>query len=227
MNNAITILSLFVAGISGVASILWSTRYMKSKQAELDAKDAEINAKESELRSRLASKVEQLKLKDEQIQMLEIFQSPMLVERFKNKIALLEELNAELYGEVDELKKANETLLKQVREVNLSNQRFSESIPGLAVPEEVRSSLTAYVTGSGNVIQGIGQSAYGLLLVGERIMRTTDEISKVTSLELDPTPTASVVVTDIVEVEVTDPVSSETNNDNVNVDEPDDSEDGE
>ena len=76
MQNAITILSLIVAIISGITGILWSIRYKESKQAELDAKDAEISAKEAELKSMLMSK-------DEQIQLLELGSSPVITERYR------------------------------------------------------------------------------------------------------------------------------------------------
>ena len=207
MQDAITILSLIVAIISGIAGILWSTRYKVSKQAELDAKDAEMSAKEAELKSKLLSK-------DEQIQLLELGSSPMILERYRLTTKTLKEINYELIAEVDDLKNANETLLQQVREANSSNQRFNESIPVLAVPEDVRSSLTAFVTGTGSILKDIGQSAYGILLVGENIKRTADEISKVTALEIDATPTETVTVS---KVEISDPDSGKTGNDDLEV----------
>ena len=42
MQDLLAIVSLIVAGISGVASIVWSTRYKDAKQAQLDAKDEQI-----------------------------------------------------------------------------------------------------------------------------------------------------------------------------------------
>ena len=206
MQDAITILSLIVACVSGIVSILWSTRYKESKQAELNAKDAEISAKEAGLNAKLISK-------DEQIQLLEMGSSPLILERYRLTTRTLKEINHELIAQVDDLKNANETLLQQVREANSSNQRFSESIPVLAVPEDVRSSLTMFVTGSGNVLRDIGQSAYSILLVGENIKRTAVEISKVTALEIDTTPTKTMTVSDIANFENTDPDNYETDND--------------
>lgn len=203
MQDVIIILSLIVASISGIAGILWSTRYKESKQAEIDAKDAEISAKEAELNAKLISK-------DEQIQLLEMGSSPLILERYRLTTKTLKEINRELIAEVDDLKNANEILLQQVREANSSNQRFSESILVLAVPEDVRSSLTMFVTGSGNVLKDIGQSAYSILLVGENIKRIAVEISKVTALEIDTTPTKTMTVSDISEVEITDQDSGET-----------------
>lgn len=203
MQDLIIILSLIVASISVIAGILWSTRYKESKQAEIDAKDAEISAKEAELNAKLISK-------DEQIQLLEMGSSPLILERYRLTTKTLKEINRELIAEVDDLKNANEILLQQVREANSSNQRFSESILVLAVPEDVRSSLTMFVTGSGNVLKDIGQSAYSILLVGENIKRIAVEISKVTALEIDTTPTKTMTVSDISEVEITDQDSGET-----------------
>jgi hypothetical protein len=210
MQDAITILSLIVATISGITGILWSRRYKESKQAELDAKDAEISAKEAELNAKLISK-------DEQIQLLEMGSSPLILERYRLTTRTLKEINHELIAQVDDLKNANETLLQQVREANSSNQRFNESIPGLAVPEDVRSSLTMFVTGSGDILNDIGQSTYSILLVGENIKRIAVEISKVTALEIDTTPTKTMAVSDISEVEITDPDSVETENDDPEV----------
>jgi hypothetical protein len=199
MQDAITILSLIVACISVIASTLWSTRYKESKQTELDAKDAEISAK--------------LISKDEQIQLLEMGSSPVILERYRLTTRTLKEINHELIAEVDDLKNANEILLQQVREANSSNQRFSESIPGLAVPEDVRSSLTTFFTGSENALNAIGQSAYNILLIGENIKRTTVEISKVTALEIDTTPIETMTVSDIADVKTINPDSGETEND--------------
>ena len=210
MQDAITILSLIVAILSGIAGILWSTRYKVSKQAELDAKDAEISAKEADLYTKLIAK-------DEQIQLLEMGSSPMILERYRLTTKTLKEINYELIAEVDDLKNANETLLQQVRGANSSNQRFSESIPMLAVPEDVRISLTAFVTGAGSALNDIGQSAYGILLIGENIKRTADEISKVTALEIDTTPTETVTESDTSKVENTDPDSGKTGNDDPEV----------
>jgi len=206
MQDAITILSLIVATISGITGILWSRRYKESKQAELDAKDAEISAKEAELNAKLISK-------DEQIQLLEMGSSPLILERYRLTTRTLKEINHELIAQVDDLKNANETLLQQVREANSSNQRFSESIPVLAVPEDVRSSLTTFFTGSENALNAIGQSAYNILLIGENIKRTTVEISKVTALEIDTTPIETMTVSDIANVKTIDPDSDETEND--------------
>ena len=210
MQDAITILSLIVATISGITGILWSRRYKESKQAELDAKDAEISAKEAELNAKLISK-------DEQIQLLEMGSSPLILERYRLTTRTLKEINHELIAQVDDLKNANETLLQQVREANSSNQRFSESIPVLVVPEDVRSSLTMFVTGSGDILNDIGQSTYSILLVGENIKRIAVEISKVTALEIDTTPTKIMAVSDISEVEITDPDSVKTENDDPEV----------
>ena len=200
MQNAITILSLIVAIISGITGILWSIRYKESKQAELDAKDAEISAKEAELKSMLMSK-------DEQIQLLELGSSPVITERYRLTTKTLKEINYELITEVDDLKNANEILLKQVREAISSNQRFSESIPVLTVPEDVRSSLSAFVTGSGKIIIDIGQSVYNILLVGENIKRNADKISKVTALEIDTSTTETVTGSDLSKIEIADPES--------------------
>ena len=200
MQNAITILSLIVAIISGITGILWSIRYKESKQAELDAKDAEISAKEAELKSRLMSK-------DEQIQLLEFGSSPVIMERYRLRTKTLNEINYELITEVDDLKNANEILLKQVREAISSNQRLSESIPVLTVPEDVKSSLSAFVTGSEKIIIDIGQSVYNILLVGENIKRNADKISKVTALEIDTSTTETVTGSDLSKIEIADPKS--------------------
>ena len=200
MQNAITILSLIVAIISGITGILWSIRYKESKQAELDAKDAEISAKETELKSMLMSK-------DEQIQLLEFGSSPVIMERYRLRTKTLNEINYELITEVDDLKNANEILLKQVREAISLNQRFSESIPVLTVPEDVKSSLSAFVTGSGKIIIDIGQSVYNILLVGENIKRNADKIRKVTALEIDTSTTETVTGTDLSKIEIADPES--------------------
>ncbi|MGB3702081.1 MAG: hypothetical protein WA997_12500 [Anaerolineales bacterium] len=200
MQNAITILSLIVAIISGIIGILWSTRYKESKQAELDAKDAAIRAKEAELKSMLISK-------DEQIHLLELGSSPVIVERYRLTTKTLKEINYELITEVDDLKNANEILLKQVREAISSNQRFSESIPVLTVPEDVRSSLSVFVTGSEKNIIDIGQSVYNILIVGENIKRIAGKISKVTALEIDTSPTETVTGSDISNIEIADPES--------------------
>ncbi|MCJ7536824.1 MAG: hypothetical protein MUO57_14945 [Anaerolineales bacterium] len=200
MQNAITILSLIVAIISGIIGILWSTRYKESKQAELDAKDAAIRAKEAELKSMLISK-------DEQIHLLELGSSPVIVERYRLTTKTLKEINYELITEVDDLKNANEILLKQVREAISSNQRFSESIPVLTVPEDVRSSLSAFVNGSEKNIIDIGQSVYNILIVGENIKRIAGKISKVTALEIDTSPTETVTGSDISNIEIADPES--------------------
>lgn len=200
MQNAITILSLIVAIISGIIGILWSTRYKESKQAELDAKDAAIRAKEAELKSMLISK-------DEQIHLLELGSSPVIVERYRLTTKTLKEINYELITEVDDLKNANEILLKQVREAISSNQRFSESIPVLTVPEDVRSSLSAFVNGSETNIIDIGQSVYNILIVGENIKRIAGKISKVTALEIDTSTTETVTGSDISNIEIADPES--------------------
>lgn len=200
MQNAITILSLIVAIISGIIGILWSTRYKESKQAELDAKDAAIRAKEAELKSMLISK-------DEQIHLLELGSSPVIVERYRLTTKTLKEINYELITEVDDLKNANEILLKQVREAISSNQRFSESIPVLTVPEDVRSSLSVFVTGSEKNIIDIGQSVYNILIVGENIKRIAGKISKVTALEIDTSTTETVTGSDISNIEIADPES--------------------
>jgi hypothetical protein len=200
MQNAITILSLIVAIISGIIGILWSTRYKESKQAELDAKDAAIRAKEAEFKSMLISK-------DEQIHLLELGSSPVIVERYRLTTKTLKEINYELITEVDDLKNANEILLKQVREAISSNQRFSESIPVLTVPEDVRSSLSAFVNGSEKNIIDIGQSVYNILIVGENIKRIADKISKVTALEIDTSTTETVTGSDISNIEIADPES--------------------
>lgn len=200
MQNAITILSLIVAIISGIIGILWSTRYKESKQAELDAKDAAIRAKEAELKSMLISK-------DEQIHLLELGSSPVIVERYRLTTKTLKEINYELITEVDDLKNANEILLKQVREAISSNQRFSESIPVLTVPEDVRSSLSAFVNGSEKNIIDIGQSVYNILIVGENIKRIAGKISKVTALEIDTSTTETVTGSDISNIEIADPES--------------------
>lgn len=200
MQNAITILSLIVAIISGITGILWSIRYKESKQAELDAKDAEISAKETKLKSMLMSK-------DEQIQLLEFGSSPVIMERYRLRTKTLNEINYELITEVDDLKNANEILLKQVREAISLNQRFSESIPVLTVPEDVKSSLSAFVTGSGKIIIDIGQSVYNILLVGENIKRNADKIRKVTALEIDTSTTETVTGTDLSTIEIADPES--------------------
>jgi len=200
MQNAITILSLIVAIISGIIGILWSTRYKESKQAELDAKDAAIRAKEAELKSMLISK-------DEQIHLLELGSSPVIVERYRLTTKTLKEINYELITEVDDLKNANEILLKQVREAISSNQRFSESIPVLTVPEDVRSSLSAFVNGSEKNIIDIGQSVYNILIVGENIRRIAGKISKVTALEIDTSTTETVTGSDISNIEIADPES--------------------
>ena len=200
MQNAITILSLIVAIISGIIGILWPTRYKESKQAELDAKDAAIRAKEAELKSMLISK-------DEQIHLLELGSSPVIVERYRLTTKTLKEINYELITEVDDLKNANEILLKQVREAISSNQRFSESIPVLTVPEDVRSSLSAFVNGSEKNIIDIGQSVYNILIVGENIKRIAGKISKVTALEIDTSPTETVTGSDISNIEIADPES--------------------
>ncbi len=200
MQNAITILSLIVAIISGITGILWSIRYKESKQAELDAKDAEISAKETKLKSMLMSK-------DEQIQLLEFGSSPVIMERYRLRTKTLNEINYELITEVDDLKNANEILLKQVREAISLNQRFSESIPVLTVPEDVKSSLSAFVTGSGKIIIDIGQSVYNILLVGENIKRNADKIRKVTALEIDTSTTETVTGTDLSKIEIADPES--------------------
>jgi len=200
MQNAITILSLIVAIISGITGILWSIRYKESKQAELDAKDAEISAKVAELKSMLMSK-------DEQIQLLEFGSSPVIMERYRLRTKTLNEINYELITEVDDLKNANEILLKQVREAISSNQRFSESIPVLTVPEDVKSTLSAFVTGSEKIIIDIGQSVYNILLVGESIKRNADMISKVTAMEIDTSTTETVTGSDLSKIEIADPES--------------------
>ena len=116
-------------------------------------------------------------------------------------------LNYELITEVDDLKNANEILLKQVREAISSNQRFSESIPVLTVPEDVRSSLSAFVNGSEKNIIDIGQSVYNILIVGENIRRIAGKISKVTALEIDTSTTETVTGSDISNIEIADPES--------------------
>ncbi len=60
---------------------------------------------------------------------------------------------------------------------------------------------------SRSILNDIGQSAYGILLIGENIKRTADEISKVTALEIDATPTESMTVS---KAEITDLDSSKT-----------------
>ncbi|GAH07590.1 unnamed protein product, partial [marine sediment metagenome] len=83
----------------------------------------------------------------------------------------------------------------------------------LAVPEDIRSSLTTFFTGSENALNAIGQSAYNILLVGENIKRTAVEISKVTALEIDTTPIETMTVSDLANVKTIDPDSDETEND--------------
>jgi hypothetical protein len=70
-----------------------------------------------------------------------------------------------------------------------------------------------FVTGSGDILNDIGQSAYNILLIGENIKRTTVEISKVTALEIDTTPIETMTVSDIANVKTIDPDSDETEND--------------
>lgn len=143
-----------------------------------------MRAMMAKLRSRLFSKDEQRRTKEERIQLLELGSSPMILERYTHTIESLKDIDHELIAEVEELKNTNEILLQKVRDANLSNQRFSESISGLEVPEEVRNSLNAFANSTGNVIKDIGQSAYGLALVGENIKRSANEISNVTSSEI-------------------------------------------
>ena len=77
----------------------------------------------------------------------------------------------------------------------------------LTVPEDVRSSLSAFVTGSGKIIIDIGQSVYNILLVGENIKRNADKISKVTALEIDTSTTETVTGSDLSKIEIADPES--------------------
>jgi uncharacterized protein YfkK (UPF0435 family) len=207
MQNAITILSLVIAIISGLTGILWSTRYKASKQAEMDAKDAEFNAKEAKLKLMLKSN-------DEQIHLLKLNSSPMIAEWYSEITKTLNEINDELFAEVEDLKNANETLLKQVQQVITSDQRFSESIPGLAVPEDVRSSLSAFINGSEKIIIDVGQSVYNILLIGENIKRNAEKISKVTTTEIDISKPEIVTGSDRFDVEIPDADRDESQDDN-------------
>lgn len=201
LSLVVAVFAVFAAIINGIRGYYFSNEYKESTESRL-------------------------KEKDDHIKTLEYFSSPHFREAYESTKTLLEERIEQLKIQVDELQEKNVKLNQQAEQARLANETFRAGIPGLAMPEKSRSAIDTFVTGSGNVIREIGQSASHLLVVGEILEKKTDEIFEVASLEITPPPTESITVTDIAKVEVTGPYSDETVNDNNNDDdEPDDPED--
>jgi hypothetical protein len=81
----IALISIIVAGITGLAAIatsvrgyFWSKDYREAKQAEIDAKEAGYLAKESEYKS-------QLETKEERIRFFELIADPQYIDQVEKK----------------------------------------------------------------------------------------------------------------------------------------------
>jgi len=181
-----------VPGISGLAVIAvsiadiythrkTSARFNQILTEERKLKDEQIKTIEEKHEAMLAAK-------DEQIKTYEMLSSPHIMERFKQKIAGLEEIVDELNAEVDRITKAHNDVNSQLEQAKKSNESFIKAMTGVTLPKKVRNSVSTYVTASGEVLTGISQSTASLLTVGDNIKKSTGEITNLTSVIINPTP---------------------------------------
>ena len=118
MQELITLVSVIVAGISGIAGILWSNQYKEAKQAQLDEKDALIES----LKELSPKKIREsyLSLKDQ----LEDY-----IEHLKSKIKDLEKLVQDLEENNSSLKdeiKVSEKIIGNLKK-EISNLKIKDS----------------------------------------------------------------------------------------------------
>ena len=223
MQDAITILSLLVAGISGLASILWSKQYRDAKQAELDAKDAEISAKDSELRSRLASKDEQIKTieekyrgifetKDEQINFLKELTPHKLKEAYDSRKEMFEEHIDKLNSDITELQEANAKLNKQLEEAKVTISVFVTKFPQNNLDTSQQELFNQFDTFSGEILDNLSETADVYKNVEQKFISSTNEISEVAAQTIMLSTAEVITIADIAKVEISGPDSSEPDN---------------
>lgn len=201
----------------GVAVVLVPPilNWYSSKQYR-DAKDAEFNAKVTEYTSRLNSKDEKIitikekfdsmvASKDEQIKLYEKLSSPQIMERYNKKIEGLEKTNDELNAEIDELNQEIELISEKLKEEEERRKQLETELAGMEAPEEVRSVVNAYTSGSMGTFEQMSNFIHVVSSSGVEIQRKAEQVVNLATLKIEAIPSEVIIVGDKAEVEITGP----------------------
>lgn len=165
MGDLLTIMSLIVAGISGVAGIIWSTHYREAKKAEMAAKDAGYLAKESEYKS-------QLETKEASIKFFKLITDPKYVDK-------VEKIIDEQKSNIIKLQETIQQLKNQLTEANSQNDALKTEISKLSISDNERDSLMVFTTGSSTALNGLYETAGNFAVVEGKIEKTWEEIGRI------------------------------------------------
>lgn len=115
MEDLLTIMSLIVAGISGIAGIVWSTYYKDAKQAQLDAKDDLIEGLKElsppKVREAFTSMKEQLEDYIDQLK--------NDIKKLETTIKELETKHSNVNSELEESKKIINNLNEEISKIEI------------------------------------------------------------------------------------------------------------
>jgi predicted RNase H-like nuclease (RuvC/YqgF family) len=178
----ITLISIIVAGITGLAAIatsvrgyFWSKDYRVSKQAELDAKDAEFQAKETQYTAQLA-------LKDDKIRLLELIADREYLDEIEKLKERLTSVNNQQKKDIEELQKANERLKRQLEEAKSTNRLFVSNFPQANLNAQQKQALDQFVTASGESLNNLTGTADAYRVLERSFESTAAETGKISIL---------------------------------------------
>ncbi|MFC1923447.1 hypothetical protein ACFLY4_09175 [Chloroflexota bacterium] len=164
----IVLISIIVAGITGLGTIVtgvrgyyWSKDYKESKQAQLD-------------------------LKDERIELLEKESSTHMKDAFESMKKMLETRIDQLKIDVRELQNANERLQQQLDEAKSTNSAFVSNFPQVNLDTQQKQVLTQFVTASGEDLNNISGTADVYRYLEQKFLATTAEASDILYAEIKP-----------------------------------------
>ena len=131
MQELITLVSVIVAGISGIAGILWSKQYRDAKQAQLDVKDELINN-------------------------LKELSTPKIKEIFDSTRAIMEDQIDNQETIIIELQETINKLNSEKSELATANKKLQKRIPTFVLPDSDKNYLNEFVTGSNMAVKQMG-----------------------------------------------------------------------
>lgn len=195
---ASTITVIVIAVVDVITHRRSSAQFDRIISEEMKLKDEQIKTIESKHDGILAGK-------DEQIEILKYFSSPHFRKAYDSMQEMHEIRIEQLNDEVNELNKKVESLTEKLIVENYRRTQLEAEITGMRLSQKARGVINAYTEGSRVAIENIEESVGALSDVGESIQRKAEEIINAAVIEITPTPTESVTVSDIARVELTGP----------------------